>query len=195
MSFYGLVRTVKPAEEPITLTQAKLYARVDETAEDSVVTDLIEAARVYCELFQHRVYVTQTWTLVLDDFPRDIIEIPLPPLQSITSIVYNDSDGASQTVTASDYVVNTSSSQGGRVTLARDASWPSVFGESGDVVVTFVAGYGGASDVPATVRQAMKLWLNLHFEERQPVVIAATVVNLKFSLESLLTIDRVTRLC
>lgn len=47
----------------------KLYLKVDDSSADSLISALIVAAREYCENFQNRVYVTQTWELTLDDFP------------------------------------------------------------------------------------------------------------------------------
>jgi uncharacterized phiE125 gp8 family phage protein len=58
-----------PAVEPLSLDEAKLHVRQDSTADDDLITTLIQAAREYCEDFCHRAFVTQTWQLLLDHFP------------------------------------------------------------------------------------------------------------------------------
>lgn len=50
--------------------------------EDDWLTDHIGGARLDCEAFQNRSYITQTWELWLDEFPsKDFIKLPRPPLQ------------------------------------------------------------------------------------------------------------------
>lgn len=58
-----------PAEEPLALEDAKLYLRVDIPDEDSLLSSLITAARIYCENHLRQALVTQSWRLDLDSFP------------------------------------------------------------------------------------------------------------------------------
>ena len=79
-----LSKSTAPTTEPVTISEAKAHLRVDENVaeEDELIAAYIAAAREYCEGFQNRAYITQTWELWLDSFPdKDYIEIPLPPLQ------------------------------------------------------------------------------------------------------------------
>ncbi len=58
------------------------------STEDDEITQIIKTAREYCEGFQNRAFITQTWELWYDSFPaEDYIKIPLPPLISISSSV------------------------------------------------------------------------------------------------------------
>lgn len=104
-----------------------------------------------------RALVTQTWVVKLPAFPcGEIVSLPLPPLQSVSSITYLDSSGSSQTLSASKYDVVTGGQIGrGYVRLAYGQAWPSTYEHPEAVTVTFVAGYGSsASDVPANIRSA-----------------------------------------
>jgi hypothetical protein len=66
---YGLVQTAAPASEPVTLAEAKLWARIDSTVDDALVTSLIAAARQYAEDYTSRAIITQSWRMTLDRFP------------------------------------------------------------------------------------------------------------------------------
>lgn len=158
-----------PEVEPVSLTEAKLHLRVDITDDDALITMLIQSARETVEAITRRALISQTWDMTLDDWPEsDAIEVPLPPLQSVTSITYVDEDGNSATVSASDYSVDTTSDPG-RIVLDADASWPSVsLRPANGVTVRFVAGYGAAgSDVPAAIRSAILLLVGHLYENRE----------------------------
>lgn len=59
-----------PAQEPVTLSEAKLHLRVDFPEDDTLITMLIGAARVAAENICRRAFITQKWDLFLDAFPR-----------------------------------------------------------------------------------------------------------------------------
>ena len=123
-----------------------------------------------------RALITQTWELRLCDFPRcpDPIHgdyriiIPLPPLQSISSIAYVDPDGATQTLVSSKYTTVAGGSQKAAVVPAYGESWPSTRDVPDAVTVTFVAGYGGTeSDVPASIKSAILLMVGDLYDHRE----------------------------
>ena len=172
-----------PAAEPVTLTEAKAHLRVDHTDEDALISALISAARTYCEQFTARAFVSQTWELVIDEFPTSEIMIPLPPLQSVESIKYDDSDGNEQTLGALDYDVDTVSQPGWVVPVT--TGWPtSTWDGINAVRIRFVAGYDPGTDSPidlaANVPQSIKAAILLHvgqfYDQREDIVVG-TVVN------------------
>lgn len=65
----GLALVTAPAIEPITVAQAKLFARIDITEDDQVVNDLVVAARHHAEEWSGRSLLTQTWDVFRDNFP------------------------------------------------------------------------------------------------------------------------------
>ena len=187
----GLKQTVAPAVEPISLTEGKLHLRIDTTAEDSLITSLIKTARQYCENYQRRAYITQTWELWLDRFPDiDIIDIPLPPLQSVSSIKYYDTANVEHTFAASEYFVD-SKSQPGRVSLSYGKSWPAdTLRPTTGVCITFVAGYGSvASAVPVTACYAILL-LVAHYYENREAAGASQIYPAPLSVDALLWQER-----
>ena len=80
--------------EPITLVEAKLHLRVDISEDDSLITSLIVSARELCEAWTWRKVSTGTLIQFCDFFPANgIIIIDRPPLASVTSIEYIDTNG------------------------------------------------------------------------------------------------------
>ena len=156
-------------EEPVGLEEVKDQIRVDGTDQDAFLTSQISVARLHVEGTElNRALVTQTWDYYLQDWPAtNYIEIPLPPLQSITSIKYTDYLGAESTMSSSDYLVDTIA-EPGRVYLKWDKSWPSASLQVvNPIVVRFVAGYGAASAVPEPIRQAILLAIGSLYENRE----------------------------
>jgi uncharacterized phiE125 gp8 family phage protein len=142
-----------PTEEPVSIETAKLHLRVDGTDEDSLITSYLKTARELGEGMARRAFVTQTLELTIDAWPSNrMLKIPRPPLQSVTSVKYFDSDGAEHTWT--DYVVDTRSEPGWIIF----GSTPSAaLLESGAIVVRFIAGYGAAAAVPEVFVQGILL--------------------------------------
>lgn len=174
--------------EPVTLQEAKLFAQVTDTAEDSLLTSLIVGARTYAEQYTNRQFVTATWYLYLDGFPT-VIQPPRPPLQTAGfSIKYIDTAGAEQTLSSSLYQVDVKSSPG-RVAPAYAQVWPSVRTETLNVVtVEFQAGYGAAaSGVPFPVRQAIMLLVSDWFRYRQDAYDGRPFVKAPRAVDSLLS--------
>lgn len=180
-----------PASEPVDLASAKAQLRVDWVTEDTQISSYILAAREYCEGFQNRAYITQSWDLWLDGWPsEDRFNVPLPPLQSVTSIKYYDTANVETTLPAADYFVD-DKSEPGRVVLAYGKTWPSTtLRPANGVVVRFTAGYGLAAAVPQKVKQAILLLVTLMYEKRLPVVEGKIVGEVPFAVSSLLGLDR-----
>ena len=134
-----------------------------------MILSFIEAATDYCEDLQNRAYMDQTWDLTLDGFPNgDIINIPLPPLQAVSSVTYYGTGGTPNTMTTTSYVVDTNS-EPGRLSLAYNEVWPNeTLRPVNGVVIRFVAGYGSvATAVPTMTKQAIKLMVGHMFEHRE----------------------------
>ena len=93
-----LTCTTAPAQEPLSLEEAKTYLRLSTNHEDALVTTLIGAARGYVEGITGRALLTQRWLMELTPpYPRTSplilpntgeveITVPLPPLIRIESV-------------------------------------------------------------------------------------------------------------
>jgi|SRR5215211_1086505 len=168
----GLRLISPPAEEPVTVDEAKAFLSEVGGATDPLISALLKASRQTLDGWGGklgRALVTQTWELSLDEFPLYEVRIPLGPVQSILSIKYDDEDGIENTVDPGDYYLD-NTSYPAWVALNEDASWPSTLGAFNAVRIQFVCGYGGAADVPEPIRQAIILQTASHFRFRGDAV-------------------------
>jgi len=167
-----------PAIEPISLVEAKLHARVDDSDRDTLINVFIKSAREAAEHELGRALITQTWRLTLDEFPCAEIELPKPKVLSIVSVGYVDADGVDQTVSSANYTLD-SAQLPGWVLPAEDFDWPATRAIANAVRVDFTAGYGpAATDVPASVRQWMLLQIGAAVKQAEAFASGFTVAEL-----------------
>ena len=176
----ALKEITPPAEEPITASEAKASPslRVAVATDDTDIAALIKTARLMAETRTMHALVTQTWELVLDGFPTGGIVVPMPPLQSVTSIKYIDTDGDEQTLGATLYAVDGDSIPG-LIVPAYGETWPTdVRDQVNAVRVRFVAGFGAASDVPEDIKSWIKIMVGTLYDNPQAVVVGQTVMSI-----------------
>lgn len=68
MRYRSLVRATEPLVNPVTLAEAKLHLRVDNTDDDALISNLITAATRWAEDYTDRTFVQTQWTMRLDSF-------------------------------------------------------------------------------------------------------------------------------
>lgn len=161
----ALTLVTPPAEEPISLADAKAHLRVEHTDDDALIALYITAARQTVDGkdgWLGRALVTQTWDVSLDAFPSGEIELPLQPLQSVASVTYDDVDGAAQTLDPAGYTFDPT----GWI-VAGSSGWPATLSAINAVRARFVAGYGAAADVPAPIRAALLLMVGHLYANRE----------------------------
>lgn len=96
-----------PADEPVTLSEAKAQLRIEDafTLDDDYINALISAARERCESYCNQFFTVQNISLQFDLAPSGSIYIPYVGL-TITSVTYIDTDNVTQTLAPSDYFFN-----------------------------------------------------------------------------------------
>ena len=198
-----LALVIAPTVLPLHLNvvKAHLYVEPTDNNQDATIMAYLRAALGQIDGRDGtlgRALCTQTWDYTLDNFPRSTrfnkyaaIELPLPPLQSVTSLKYFDSDGAEQTLDTSKYAVSGVGAWGpARVVPAFGEVWPSVRDIPDAVTVRFVAGYTGTTNtqnaVPEPIRQALLLAVGHFYENRQEVQAGLTFAELPQGAKALL---------
>lgn len=186
--------TGEPEQWPVKVEEMKAHLKITHVDEDDYIQDvIIPSAVASVEADLRRALITQSWEWVFDNgFPATgMIQFPKPPLQSVTSVMYLDTDGASQTFASSNYTVGIKGTFG-RLWLNESITWPDTQIQTPEsATITFVAGYGNdQDDVPGGIRSLIML-LGAHiYENRQPTVTGTIISKIPFNLEYLASTHR-----
>lgn len=183
----SLTLVTAPAAEPVSLAEAKGWARIDGAAEDALIEGLITAARAAAEEYLRRSLITQTWKLTLDlppsgfydslpggtyDLPvtalyaglPESIALPRGPVRSVTSVTTYDTTNSSSAYASSNYYLDAA---GDRLVLNDTAVWPGVLRPRAACEVLYTAGYGdNPTDVPKPIRTAILMHVGVMYETR-----------------------------
>lgn len=168
---YSLV--TPPAVEPVSTGEARTHLRVDMADDDQLINVLISAARQYAEMATQRQLVTATWKLVLDGFRDNPVLLNKSPVQSVVSVKYLDMTGTQQTLSASEYTVDTST-EPARIAPRFGKVWPIALPQIGSVEIIFTAGYGDAAAVPEGIKAWIKMRIGSLYQHREEVGVIAS---------------------
>lgn len=145
-------RRISTTTEPVTAAEVKTLLPLYGTDHDARIALLIPALRMEAEQLVQGALAVSTWQLKLDAFPANEIRLLWPPLTSVESIAYVDSDGNTQTLDSAAFYVD-SHSEPGWVLPASGTDWPDTYDSANAVTVSYTSGYGD------TAPAAVKLWI------------------------------------
>lgn len=178
---------------------AVLHCTVDSNDDISLVQLYRDAAEDQIAKYLKRALLTSVWDYTFDDFPcerspygydhirRGEIVPPLMPFTAVTSLKYFDADGSEQTMSSSDYIVDTSAKPG-RVVPAPSVYWPTVqLDRINACTLRFSAGYADANAVPSSIKAAILLRLGTLYANREDIVTGTIVSPLGRVIEQLLS--------
>jgi uncharacterized phiE125 gp8 family phage protein len=157
-----------PLTEPLTLAQAKAHLRIGEDAEDETIVALISAARAHIEQAFSLALIAQSWTMVLDRWPRvPEITLPLWPVISIDKVKVVGEEGAALIIDEAHYV-SLLAVRPARLLRRPDRHWPQPGRSACGIEIEFTGGFGSAAaDVPEPIRQALKIHLAALYDDRE----------------------------
>lgn len=181
-----------PIQEPVTLDELKSQLSIRDEITDDVIVRRIPEARQWAEQFTGRAFLTQTWEALLDAWPIDsIISLPRGPVQSITSVKYIDSAGASQTVDSADYKLASAGIMQ-RLLPAYGKTWSTARDEIESIQVRYIAGYGDSGeDVPGPIREAILLTVGHWLEHQAAIESGVRITRIPYAVEHLLATYRI----
>lgn len=175
-----------PLNLPIPLEQFKLHAHIDNSVEDSLLVEYIEAAADTFSAMANVALVENTYRAVYKGFPcLRYLEIPYPPLVSVESIEYLDSAGQTQTLSDSLYTVRTFGLVG-LVQLVPDARWPDTYNYNpAAVTINYTAGHQDSASLPRQAKQAMRLFAAHWYANRESVLVGTVSKEIEHSVRLL----------
>jgi hypothetical protein len=170
------------ADSPaISTADMKTFLRVDTADDDAVIAAYVTTATEAVKQYLRLALLTETFVFKADGFAYagaddrllalgpgvhtasvpyvlgggETLDLPFPPLQSVTSVVTYDRGNNASTFSASSYQVDL---QSGRIYLNEGEVWPSDLRAQDAVQVTYVAGYGSGS-IPDPILQAIRSYV------------------------------------
>jgi len=174
-----------PAGLAVSLAEIKEYLVITGTADDNLLTDLIEAATEAVKRYTRSGVQTETVELQMDGFPGyqaawfdrlgagiyDVylprisnsgaeFDLPYAPIASVTSITTYDASNAATELDSAAYGVD---QQGGRVYLNDGYTWPQNLRQRDAVRVRYVI---GSETIPAPILTAIKQHVSAMYECR-----------------------------
>jgi len=142
----------------VSVAEAKLSCRFDATDLDADIADMIKDATRLVEHETGQSVMAQTWELSLDSFP-EVFVLTRPPVASITSLKYVDTEGVTQTLSPAAYTLDTADAYGpAKVETAYNAFWPDARIQANAVALRYVAGYADAASVPSQIKRQIKIF-------------------------------------
>lgn len=157
-----------PSSEPITLAEAKLFLRVDQNAEDSLITTLIAAAREAVEVACGRALITRRVRESLDIWRRDSVGgaiMGLGPVTNIVAVRLIADNGAQSVIDPTRYRLE---GAGDRPRLVFEAGVPATLRSAGGIEIEYDAGYAAsAASLPVALRIATMQVVAALYETRQ----------------------------
>ena len=165
---------VPPAAEPISLAEAKALLRVEHSDDDAVIAALIAAARGHVEALTRRALMLQTRRFVRDEWPADgRLRLRAGPLRGVIAARVFDAGGEAHAIDVQRFVVDVAAD------IIASPSWamPAPGRSAAGIELDIELGYGPlASDVPAPLRQALRMLLAHWYDNRGAVASGATLL-------------------
>ncbi len=159
-----LFRTLDPAVEPVTASEAKAHLRVDHDSEDDLIAALIRAARDEVERSTGLALIDQSWRLALDCVPGSgLVQLRRHPVKEVTSVTAYGEDGEAALVDPATYQLDANASPARLYFDPRPEAGLAMNG----IEIDFAAGFGEAgTDVPALPKRAILLLVAHWYEFR-----------------------------
>ena len=179
-------KVVTPATaNPLTLTEAKTHLKVDTTADDTFITNLIKSATSSAQEYTNRFFIATTIQQYGDKW-EDISNLFKSPVASVTHVKYVDPDGTLQTLSTDVYFVD-DVNKPARIGLKPNQSFPEIIDRLNAIYVEYVVGIAaGPDEVDEGIRQALLLTIGNWYQNRQAVVTGTIATELPMNAKFLL---------
>jgi len=155
----SLTLLTAPAEEPLSLADAKAFLRIDTPDDDGLIAALITTARIEVEARTGRGLVTQAWRYAPPRIGRDgLVRLPIAPVRQVTAVRAMRPGGVT-VLDAGSWLEDLS-------TTPPSIRLPIAATLGATVEIDLSVGYGAAAAVPAPLVHAIRLLTATYYERR-----------------------------
>lgn len=167
---YTITQIAEPAIEPVSVSELKSFLRITHEGDDALLTDMIKAARMFCENYTGKVFISRTFKIVFDRLNNNrIIPLAKGPLVSVSNVKTFDVDGNDVPISSDNYIIDTN-----RIVMNDGANLRLPARDTRILEVNFTAGYGNAAaDVPESIKQAILMKATYMYEQRGDIPVSA----------------------
>jgi uncharacterized phiE125 gp8 family phage protein len=163
-----------PAGDLVSLSDLKLHLRVEHSDDDALISRALRSAVEELDSprgWLGRSLLSRTLRLTLDESPPDVLFLPGPPVTSVTTVTYRNTDDEFVEIDADDYLTDLTA-EPALLWIGADG-WPSDIKCSGpDLLrVDYVAGYASRAAVPAPVAQWLLIRVGELYRDREASVL------------------------
>jgi uncharacterized phiE125 gp8 family phage protein len=160
-----------PVGNVVSLGEAKASDYISVADDDQDILDLIAAATSLCQqIGGGRQYLQATYDVPVRGWWGGVLKMPLPPLVSVVSITYYDSNNSPQVLDPSIYMVRYPLNMPGYIervpTMTWPLIWPACIQREFPIMVRIVCGYATAAQVPPCIRRAIRMAMAFLYENR-----------------------------
>lgn len=150
--------TAPTADTVVAFESAVRWLRAQGIRDDLTILEALHGAVEDAEGFCNRTFRQSVTHTIYFRGWEQYIPIPFPPLQSITSVKYYDISNTLQTMSSSDYQVQTPTRGKGGVYWETDFNFPNLNTDRADPVeIIAVTGWGSESQIPPMAKTAIRL--------------------------------------
>lgn len=152
----------KTVAEIVSLTDMKLYLKVDESADDALITALINSAVAVAEKYMNRDLLTAVYENYRDEIDQDLT-LRKAQFIAVSGIQYRH-DGVYQNVPEADYQVAGNGTYGKIYYI----ELPDGYDDHPEAIkIVFTAGYGASGSlIPADIITGIKAHVAFMYENR-----------------------------
>lgn len=165
-----LRRTEKPSAFPVSVADARTHLNIEDGVDEALLFQLIAAATAHLDGERGilgRCLIEQDYELILPEFPRGPIMMPLPPLMQLTTINYLAPDGEPSFILPADCRIVGMGSEDAVSIYPPGSAWPATMQDPEAVVIDFKAGYGDPENVPEPLRRAILTYVGTLYANRE----------------------------
>lgn len=149
-----------PTEDVVDLAATRLFLRIDGTALDGEIGDLVAAVVSDIERMTSTRLADQVVELRADRF-ADLARLSIGPVMDVIEIRYQDATGVENSI-ASDVYETIGAGLDMGIRASAGNAWPTARPVAGAITVQLRVGYG--ADLPASIAMAIKMEVRARFD-------------------------------